>query len=668
MLGLLYLIGAILLGKFLIERFFPKLYDNYDAYYSDSVLPDQSKIWTYFPLWSTLGIILFTWTYYILCCLFAKTGEALHIASIVMALIMISLGAYAVWYKAKHKSRINYVNKGHSFNKECIFFAVISIAVITTMFFTFNVNKNHELCAGFTIYGDFSPHVALIRSFSHMNNFPTQYAFHGGEKINYHFMYFYLVGLLEYLGLRIDLAMNISSSIFMINVLMLIYVMGVKVTTSRWGGVISLFLATFRCSTALPLFIYKVAKESGWNKVYAALVRNEGFIGDYALENWGVYGINVFVNQRHIAAGMSVMILAIMYFIPFVIKTYENSQKLKPASWVKLSLKKDSWKFNNIKLAVVMGIFLGSSSFWNGATTIAALLVLFGFAVTSRYKLDYVVTALISVVLASLQARLLSNPGTVSFHYNWGYLAEDKSLSGVLEMVISLWGVGVILLIYTFIKSKYTTRHLLIATLLPLVFAFLCTMTPKKVVINHKFILVSCMLLAPYFAKIILDFYRKKNLAFKSLAIAIFVCMTCTGVFEFNSLLLLNSNTIDVDMDSRTTQFLQENLTAEDLVMVGRPWMNDVTESGIMLYMSGTTSADDAGYDLDRRNQLQHLVFEGDNPDLLRDYVEEAGVSYIIVDNSTYEAFDVVREDIIASVYELVFNNPDTGANIYKIN
>ena len=46
-----------------------------------------------------------------------------------------------------------------------------------------------DLRSGFTTFGDFSPHTAMIRSFSFHNNFPTQYPHYGGVDVKYHFMF-----------------------------------------------------------------------------------------------------------------------------------------------------------------------------------------------------------------------------------------------------------------------------------------------------------------------------------------------------------------------------------------------------------------------------------------------------------------------------------------------
>ena len=70
-----------------------------------------------------------------------------------------------------------------------IVFLLILLAGITwIMVFVFHVSDGY-LYSGFTVFGDYAPHTAMMRSFSLGNNFPTQYPHFGGEDVKYHFMF-----------------------------------------------------------------------------------------------------------------------------------------------------------------------------------------------------------------------------------------------------------------------------------------------------------------------------------------------------------------------------------------------------------------------------------------------------------------------------------------------
>ena len=94
--------------------------------------------------------------------------------------------------------------------KEILLFVVLTAFVTVMMFYVFHM-KDGLLYSGFSVYGDYAPHTAMMRSFSRGNNFPTQYPHYGGQDVKYHFMFQFLVGNLEYLGLRLDPGYNLVS-------------------------------------------------------------------------------------------------------------------------------------------------------------------------------------------------------------------------------------------------------------------------------------------------------------------------------------------------------------------------------------------------------------------------------------------------------------------------
>jgi hypothetical protein len=80
------------------------------------------------------------------------------------------------------------------------------------MFSTFGY-ENGNIVIRDKLYSDFLSHIPLIRSFSMGDNFPPEYPHFPGEPIRYHFLFYFFVGMLEKIGLRIDIALNIMSVI-----------------------------------------------------------------------------------------------------------------------------------------------------------------------------------------------------------------------------------------------------------------------------------------------------------------------------------------------------------------------------------------------------------------------------------------------------------------------
>ena len=129
--------------------------------------------------------------------------------------------------------------------KEKFFFGILLVFITWIMFYVFYVYKD-TLYMGYTVYGDYAPHTAMMRSFSRGNNFPTEYPHFGGQDVKYHFMFQFLTGNLEYLGLRIDLAYNLLSILALWGFLVLLYLLAVRVTDSRKAGTAGNFSVLFQ--------------------------------------------------------------------------------------------------------------------------------------------------------------------------------------------------------------------------------------------------------------------------------------------------------------------------------------------------------------------------------------------------------------------------------------
>ena len=95
---------------------------------------------------------------------------------------------------------------------EIVFISAVIGLVSLLMWRTFFV-KEGTLYVGLSVFSDFAPHLGMIRSFSLGNNFPTVYS-----HIRYHFMFQFLAGNLEFLGMRLDWAFNLPSALSMISV------------------------------------------------------------------------------------------------------------------------------------------------------------------------------------------------------------------------------------------------------------------------------------------------------------------------------------------------------------------------------------------------------------------------------------------------------------------
>ncbi len=296
-----------------------------------------NRIWLMLPASFGVGTLLLTWMVYIISWFFSVVGKAenpllygniigMTGAAVIMILLSVQKyrkqGSYRIWNidKTQDKRRLK---------KEILLFGLLTVFITYMMFYVFYI-KDGILYSGLTVYGDYAPHTAMMRSFSAGNNFPTQYPHYGGADVKYHFMFQFLTGNLEYLGMRMDFAYNIVSTLSLVGFLMLLYQLALRITGKMCCGVLALFLFFFRSGMAFFRFVWEHIQAGN---LVETLEENTSFIGYTVNENWGLWNFNVYLNQRHLAFGLLMVTLALYLFMDWL--EAGTSHEEKGILWIK---------------------------------------------------------------------------------------------------------------------------------------------------------------------------------------------------------------------------------------------------------------------------------------------------------------------------------------------
>ena len=128
-------------------------------------------------------------------------------------------------------------------------------------------------------------------------------------------MFQFLTGNLEYLGMRMDFAYNIVSTLSLVGFLMLLYQLALRITGKMCCGVLALFLFFFRSGMAFFRFVWEHIQAGN---LVETLEENTSFIGYTVNENWGLWNFNVYLNQRHLAFGLLMVTLALYLFMDWL--------------------------------------------------------------------------------------------------------------------------------------------------------------------------------------------------------------------------------------------------------------------------------------------------------------------------------------------------------------
>ena len=99
------------------------------------------------------------------------------------------------------------------------------------------------------------------------------------------------------------------------------------------------------------------------------------------------------------------MALALWVFLDWLEAGADHQEK--GFKWLKCRFTtREAWFPKDPERALLMGLVLGLASFWNGAAVIGGLLILCGFALFSDGKLDYALTAGVTVLFTMIQSKI----------------------------------------------------------------------------------------------------------------------------------------------------------------------------------------------------------------------------------------------------------------------
>lgn len=633
-----------------------------------------NRIWVILPAAFGTGTLILTWAVYIVSWIFSVcvgTEHPLFYGNLLVIPVTALIFLMNFHRKRKNRKTVfsagNMVTRRWILKKEVYLFVILAFFVTWIMFYVFHM-KDGVMYSGFSVYGDYAPHTAMMRSFSRGNNFPTQYPHYGGQDVKYHFMFQFLVGNLEYLGLRLDLGYNLVSILSLVGFLMVLYAISYRMFFSSWAGACSLLFFFFRSGTAFWRYLWENIRTGN---LIQALTENTVFIGYTTNENWGLWNFNVYLNQRHLAFGLLIVAVAIWIFMDWV--EAGSVRKEKGILWIRnCFFTREAWICRNVDTAILMGLFLGLTAFWNGAALIGGLLILAGFAVFSDGKLDYAICAALAVFFSELQSKLFVSGSVMSPSLYWGFLADHATVTGVLWYLAQISGFFFIGLVVVAVFLKRSERVILGGFLLPMLFAFLISLTPD-INVNHKYVMISYAFVTVFWGWVVRNIFLSGKTKWKKwsckVACAILcICLIGTGVYDFVVILLDNDSAhrMTVDMESNLTDWLSSNLKKNDLLLTPEYTMNEVTMSGVMLYCGWPYYAWSAGYDTNYRAGQAVMIYTTDDPQVLKTTVKKEKITYILFEEDMEFEQQECREDIIKKTYPLVYTSEDGRIRVYE--
>ena len=190
------------------------------------------------------------------------------------------------------------------------------------MFATLNV-KDGRVEIGLNQWSDYGPNTAIIQNFAFGHNFPAEYPHYAGEPIRYHFLFYFLAGNLEFLGLNLAWSENILSILTLVSLLALVMALGELLFKSRAVGIIASAFFFFHGTLNLVPFLRSHMKqpllahlEESIKNAAQAIYHLGGYLSSgypYRGEDWGIWTQVVYINQRHLASSIGIFLVVLIF-------------------------------------------------------------------------------------------------------------------------------------------------------------------------------------------------------------------------------------------------------------------------------------------------------------------------------------------------------------------
>ena len=483
-------------------------------------------------------------------------------------------------------------------------------------------------------------------------------------------MFQFMVATLEFLGMRLDWAFNLPSIFSLVSVFLLLYVLAVSITGQRWVGILTGILFIFRSSFAFFTHLREnLANDNLWQAIWEVPLH----IGKTEHEVWGLWAQNVYANQRHFAFSIGVLILLLLALLP-LLQAMIKAQQAQSGSGLLKGCRtffwgKDNWWPANWQRAITLGLLLGGIGFWNGAVVITALIILAVLALFCRHRGEFLIIALLALILTLLQQLWFMGSGGAAVKPSWyfGFLAEHKTWAGMAAFYLELLGLFAPLLLVAVFNTPRGYKALMLAFITPLVLASLISLT-IDINANHKFIMLAVMFSNIFIASLMVRFFQSQDNALRALAAIFMVLLTMTGWVDLLTLYNMNKNNYAVSLNDPVSDWVMNNSNPKDVFLTDWASLHAVQFAGRPIYYGWPYYAWSAGYDTYTREKNMHGIYGATNAETLLNLVHAEGIRFIVIDDAVRTSQEYrVNESLIAQTLKLAFKDAKDNTIIYRV-
>jgi len=706
MLALIYLALAIGLGDALCRQF-----------YSFVSVPHRLAAAV------LVGLLVSSWFTYLAGLAFMHASLPLVWANL---LFFVASIAALSWFAPQNKSKASarertgscYLTRGKGSDwADWVMIAGCIVLVSWMMFASFNTTGS-KLQISNPEYSDFGPNTAIIQSFAVGHNFPTEYPHFSGDRIRYHFLFYFQAGNLEFLGLDPAWSLNLLSIITILAMLMLVMTLGEALFDSRAVGRVGSVLFFFFGSLSYIPFLHKQTSMRGAIQSILHLREFLPTIFPYRGEAWGTWSQVTFLNQRHFASAIGILLLVLLFLAiqyrafyakraaaappsgtltpepdalphgaPETLSDHATSPESFPASTSAATtpvVEPGQPRFFNTQILrstvpgfIFSGFLLGLLPMWNSAVFIAAFVILAVLFVLCPLRVQMVALAITAGLIALPQMLYLSTgSGRAQMPklLHWGYTLDHPTAWNVTKYLGFSFGFKWLLIALALLFANSLQRRVFVAvsSLLLMAFSFQFTI---EVLANQKFFHIWIIIVNLFVAFALWRLWRLSlsgtTLPGKLAAILLFILIIAGGLIEF--LPIHNTYWSEVVYkNDPLIEWLMKETKPREIFLTDRFVSHPILMAGRRVFYGWPYYSWGAGYDATKRDRAYLDLFQTKDPRKVFRLLKDNNISYVAFDNAVRhnEFVKSPNEQVFATYFPKVFQDKEHKYNsltIYRV-
>lgn len=586
MFAIIFLILSFILGLLIANYFFK------DVSQDSKIQLISAFIWgNYFSVWI---IFLFS---------FIFSSFFMGVSLGILGIIIICL------FLIVRDRKIIYLNKPSKL--ELLFFIVVFLFSLWIMEKTLSSPEIGIIKIGVDVWGDFESHLPLIRSFSWGNNLPPSSPAFPNQNLSYHFLFDFWSAILEFLGMPLTLAVNITSALSFTFLILLIYKLPQLIfRRSVLLGLISVALFLFNSSLGFWEAFNKI-KPDHILELLVKIWQNDHYlsVGPFTNDHVSIFwNLNVYINQRHLIFSLSLALLLIAILHELIVKNKKNYRGF-----------------------IIIGIIWGLFPFWQSHIFIGLGLIFLTLPLfLGRGIKQFLLLLIVGATISLPQLFWLSKDIQNFFAFNPGYL----SLRPLTIMnFISYWffnlGLSLITIPLGFLMAKKEQKYIFIAFMGIFLIANLFQFN-KEIFNNHKFFNF-WLTFANFYSAFFLINLIKKKIGLILFPVIVFL-LTFSGIIDFMVIKNEPYFLIEDFPKNKLISWVKYNTPPKSIFLVPQDEMyHPIRMAGRKTFQYMPRYAWAYGYNVETRDILIKKIYESNDISEIKSLLTKNNINYILL-------------------------------------